>query len=288
MNTNELQKISKRGYYFVDNINEFIPLIDMMYKCPYFIRLSNKFNISMEELEKIVNILKIPHNKMFSFIKHNHGFQSAFSVLVEENTDKKVVNKKGIQHTYYYDTLIVEDTYISLINQDIVSYIFENRYPAIFKHSFLFKEEKRFNQVIEVNPKLKLSEIPLELRFELTCQDIADIIYGNVDFINDVKRISKIKHYADSECFYIELEPTYIGDVKYDKSLAIPYEAIFKKDWSLVENMQVYNIIKKDAKPINGKLGDKNNFFSGSQMYAPYYQDSIEVEKIKKIFIDNF
>ena len=80
----KLQKISKRGYYILNDVTEFIPLLSMMKKCPYFIRLSNKFNVSMEELEKIVIELKIPHSKMFTFVKRSHGYKNDFSVLVEE------------------------------------------------------------------------------------------------------------------------------------------------------------------------------------------------------------
>ena len=280
----KLQRISKRGYYILNDVTEFIPLLSMMKKCPYFIRLSNKFNVSMEELEKIVIELKIPHSKMFTFVKRNHGYKNDFSVLVEENTDKEIVRKKGYEYTYYYDTFVTEDTYITLCNQEIVEYIFDKKYPKLFRDSIFFKEIARFNKSLNINPKSKIDDLPLDIRMNLTCQDLVDIINGNVDFINDKVKKSKVKHYADSECFYVELEPRTICGIKFDNSLVIPYDIFTLRDWKLVEDKFVFSIIKNDAKLVNGKINNNGNFFSGSQSYAPYYETD-EVKKIKELFL---
>jgi hypothetical protein len=280
----KLQKISKRGYYILDDINEFIPLLSMMKKCPYFIRLSNKFNISIEELEKIVVELNIPHKNMFTFVKRTHGYKNDFSVLVEEKTDKEVVTRKGITHTYYYDTFVTEYTYITLCNQEIVECILDKKYHNLFEHSIFFKEVARFNESVNINPKSRITDLPLDVKMNLTCQDLVDIINGSVDFANDKIKKSKVKHYADSECFYVELEPRTICGFKCDNSLAIPYDVLTSKDWKLVEDKFVHSIIKNNAKLVNGKINGGDNFFSGSQSHAPYYSTD-EVKQIKEIFL---
>lgn len=285
----KLKNISRNYYGIILDIEKYLPLKTMMENTTYFNELSKQFRITIDELYNIVTSLHIAHNSMYQFEQIPMGHCDdenckKLGTLVEEKTHKWERTRHGEKCVTYYNTYIVPSPYIGLNAQKIVECILEQRFPNIFKNDLLFKEVPRFKEKVSIYPNTILSEIPYEVASKLTCEDIVDILNGNIDYLTMMKSISKVKHYNNSLDFYIELEPTIINGVTYSNSLSIPYEVLFTKDWSLVENLRVNSILKKDAKPICGQLNNSRNFFNWLQKDCPYYNTE-EVKEIKELFL---
>lgn len=276
--------ITKNSYHFVENVEKYIDLKSMISILPYFNTLSKKFNVSFDELCDIINILKIPHKDIFTFVQIPHGRNLPNVHIVECNSHKSITRQRNEEYTTFYDTCIGQSVFVGLCTDKIVSYILENRYPLFFKNKLFIDVVPRFKEVIEINPNWKIGDLSIDLQMQLTCQDIADIINGKVDFLNDTIEKSKIKHYDNSKCFYIPLQSVNVCGHTYEMSLSIPYKAIFEKNWELVEEVEVYSIIKLDAKLVNGKINHSSNFCGGKQKDIHYFKTK-EVQEIKELFL---
>lgn len=274
-------KLTKNSYYFVDDVTKHIPLLDLMRKTPYFQKISKQFGVSISYLCKLVTKLNIPHRNMYSY--YHSSIQCHYLHLVEENTFVVITkyNNGSIKEKDYRNTYIGESNYIQLVTSTILPYIMDVKYRGLFNNLLFIKEVPRFDfDISSIKPNINVDDLPIEIQSKLTCQDIADIISNKK--LRTTKIISKVKHYANSDSFYIELKPTHVLGRTYDHSLVIPYEFLKTHDWSLVENKMVYGVVKHDAKLGNGN----KNFYDGQQKNAPYYDE--EVEEIKKIFMDYF
>lgn len=279
--------LTKNHYYFVNNVEEYISLEEMISICPYFISLSKKFHVSFKELCEIIDTLKIQHKDIFKFVKIPSSLNLPNVHIVELNTHKSIVRKRGEEFVSYYHTCIGQSTFVGLLTDKIVSHILENRYPSFFKNKLFIDVKRRFDEVINIQPNWKVNDLSIDLQTKLTCQDIADIVNGKVDFLNDTIEKSNIKHYDNSNCFYIPLPSVNVCGYTYEMSLSIPYKAIFEKNWQLVEDVDIYSIIKLDAKLVNGKINHSSNFFNGKQKDVHYFNTE-EVKKIKELFLSTF
>lgn len=197
------------------------------------------------------------------------------NVIYTEQYDKKA--QKTI--TTRYDLYIGQNNYIHLTANDAVLELLMN-HPK-FKHIFTnknFMELRRKyahlpDELVNLIKKdIQLSNIPNHYELlSLTPSDIVNIYNGKED-MTVIKSLFKVytEDYGKIS-LYLSLPDLYVASgVKYTQAVSIPFEAITTKDFSLVENCEVFSIPKPDMTEEGGR--NHNNFFSGKQCEAPYWE----------------
>lgn len=252
--------------------------------------MSDLFKEPKEKILDIaINVFHVTMRDLFDYTTYNHSK----AILIKENG---VYTKKKVEKTYNYwitqkifhNVYLTENKYIELKMHNIGLYLLEQKFPHIFKNELFFKEVRRFPQNFYIKPYHRISDIDFinafngELR-DLTCQDITDLI-NNPRCINDIKKTTLFKYYACDNVVYLEIGKRQIHQYEFNDSLVIPFQALFEKDWSLIEKYNVSGIVKNDA---NKKMGqDNNNYFSGKQCDCPYWENNKMIEELKKIFLN--
>lgn len=282
MDTQNFFTETKNSYYFVENVEKHFPLLSLMEKSRFFNDLSKLLHVTIEELYDVVNISQIPHKKMFEYVKLKHiKTNGDFPILIEKNTHYKYAkNQYGIFFKDYYHTYLKEHNYIGLLTSKIAGFILTRQFYDFFTNDIMYKSERRYPKDINITRYTEIGDIKFEYN-HLTCEDIVNLL-THEGAVDEMIKVPKFNIYSNSDVFYIELPPFYVHGRNYENSLSIPFEALYKGDWSIVENLKVSCHIKPNA---NEKLGkDPNNFFYGLQKDAPYFYFD-DVNKIKELFI---
>lgn len=228
------------------------------------------FHLSTEEVyDKLVK--KFCNQSIFMF----STYDGDNSILIKEKAAyiEKYSRKERMKVKHYFNVYLSISKWINLCYSELGMIILKEKFPQIFENKLFLKESNKYPQTIkEITKDKKLSDIYYSLRDELTCGDIVEIL-TNPDAINEKIYKPKFEYYYYPTIVhnnvYLELQDITVHNTKYTYSLYIPLEAFFNKDWSLVENHNVYSIIKPDANKYLGS--DYNNFYMGKQCNAPYF-----------------
>ena len=279
----EFNKVTKNDYYFVEDVEKHFPLLDMMKKTKFFNDLSNVLHVTIEDLYNVVNELEITFGRMFSYEKGNFAKKdNEFPILIEKKTHYKWVNNSYKEQVkFFVNTYLVENRYITLIGEKIIYTILSRQFKDFFTNEIMLKFEKKYPFDINITPFMAIGELSIDYH-HLTCGDIVNLL-TNENAANELVEVSKCHFYGHSlSSFYVELPSITIHGNTYQKSLTIPYQALYSGDWGMVENVNVISDIKPNA---NKKLGqDPNNWYEGRQKDAPLFQMD-EVKQIKELFM---
>lgn len=207
-----------------------------------------------------------------------HGRKNVYphSQLVQEkcfHTSKTVWYNGNpiIAPKEYYDVYIIEDSYASLCFKEIIPDIIKDYYNWLYVVDCVNKFDPNLPVL---NTKLTVDNYSYSIEFNhLTLEDIA-FICNNPETWRDYK-VNKFifNYYYDMLC--CKVSTTVAEGLDYDNSIVIPLEAILKKDWSIVENYNVFSI--RDTRP------DRDKWYEGKQKESPYW-DTDKVKEIQKLF----
>lgn len=276
------------SFYFVtdSHIEKYnLNVRELIEKCNFFNELANKFHVTFDKLYSLTIYLQIPIRDLFSFsiYESNSLCLIASNVLYE---DKRV--KEGYFDRIkkvYYNVYLTQNEYITLKFSDFAFLILKEQFPKIFDNPLFKHTEKRFDKEIPnfgLKTKLKISDISHEYG-NLTINDIVNIV-KNYEYVNENIEVSNFAfYYHGNDVFYLHLGDCNVQGHTYRISMAIPYKALYDKDFNLVEKHEVFGVIKPNA---NKKLGkDSNNWYNGEQKNNPhweiYYKDYIQ--ELKKL-----
>lgn len=273
-----------KGYYFVDSIEEYgIQFNKIMKRMSFFKEVCNTFNVTMEYLHGIIVKLNIPYRDMFDYTINETN--SLF--LVENKAVYHLKRKKDYKMNFreFYNVYVSQNQYIGLLYQDIANEIMNDKFSEMFNDEMFLKSVRKYPSNLKIDENMKVNFFEsinnsCSTR-DLTLKDIAYLI-SNQNAIDDLKKETKFKFYQHvKDVCYLEMFDIEIHGHIYPISLYIPIKAIITKDWSLIEEQNIYGIIKPNA---NEKLGeDSNNFFNGKQKYNPYWNSEI-VNRLKTYF----
>jgi len=273
-----------KGYFFVDSIEEYgIQFNEIMKRMSFFKEVCNTFNVTMEYLYGIIVKLNIPYRDMFEYTIYETN--SLF--LVENKAVYHLKRKKDYKMNFreFYNVYVSQNQYIGLLYQDIANEIMNDKFSEMFNDEMFLKSVRKYPSDLKIDENMKVNFFEsinnsCSIR-DLTLKDIVYLI-SKPNAIDDLKKETKFKFYQHGkDVCYLEMFDIEIHGHIYPISLSIPIKAIITKDWSLIEEQNIYGIIKPNA---NEKLGkDSNNFFNGKQKYNPYWNSEI-VNRLKTYF----
>lgn len=186
-------------------------------------------------------------------------------------------NRKYIET--YYDAYLVRNTYygvgFNIVFRRLLTEIFPQFFVKDDENQFLFKEEFKYTSkqrecLRHMSRELTVSNIPFELR-DLTLKDITTCLCSKKR-ITDVVHKSRISCYHDSDDIYIYLFDASVKGYMYERSLYVPIEALFTKDYDAIANAYITS-----QAVMNGK--GEREFINGRQADMPYFKN----ERTQKI-----
>lgn len=278
---NDFKHVNRKdGFYIANNIEKYGLSLDNAFQVlSTFEEIAKTFNVTIEKVVQIVKDMRIDNRHLFEY----STYKGNNNILIGEKlvyTEKQVrINNRYKCETMYYDVYLKEHTYISCYLVNIISRLFQELFPEISENNVFSTLCRRFPEELKgkINAYTNVRDLP---SFDLSCQDIADLI-NKPEVIDEMVSKSLIHFYDAKSFFYLSLPKITLYGKEYEQSLQIPYEALMTKNWSLVENVKVFSIIKYDA---NEKLGaDANNWFEGLQKDAPFFNHPM-VNEFKKYF----
>lgn len=229
--------------------------------------ISKCFDINKKEVISILKTMDLPIDDFFEFSTYG-GAPNSFLVAEKALYSEKVVKYDRVKT--YYNVYIVPKNRLYC---DLIELVFVKKFPTLYNASFFNKKVKRFKNEFQLKPSTNLSDIHFltDESYYLTCGDVFELI-KDPNYINSEKIKSRFKFY-DGKNMFLELEPKLVDGRSYPNSLGIPFEALIKKDWSIIENFHVWSI-KTD-----------NGWFEGKQKDAEYMNDFL-VKTLKTVFFD--
>lgn len=261
---------SKETFFFFkdEDIEKYdINIIDLMPKIRFFDKISKKFNVSFEKLYDVTfNVL---HINLKNFLTYS-TIQYNSLKLIKENglyTEKYDKYAKRTVRTYH-NVYLYECSYSSTEFYIIAMGILKEQFPHIFNNDLFNDKKRKYPKNLNIKPYNRLIEFDFFEYRDLTFGDIANLL-NNPNEINKIELVSRFSLFNDSEYIYLYLGDIKLYNKKYKYHLSIPLKSLYEKDFSLVENCDVYSIILPTANEHLGK--DKNNWFDGKQKDAPYW-----------------
>lgn len=246
-----------------------------LYNCqeilPTLVRLADVWGITFKDVIDIVKSLELE----YALFQWSNFGNSAF--LIHKNGRVWYENKyvRGVitKIPHYENMYVREDTYISTILAKISEWVLSRFYPH-----FDIRVDKK---ICEITENTFISDIALKVSKHMTIGDLASLLKTPNAVLVESKTKYNIYGCGCFDQIYLPIKKINVHGHNHQYSLYIPIQAIVKKDWSLIENCKVHSIIKPNA---NEKLGaDHDNFFSGLQKDAPYFNDESVLE-YKKLF----
>lgn len=259
--------------------------------------IAKRWNVNLIEeknllpsLVKLANDWGVEYENIIAFIKANNLVKDCFMYSLYGGEHARMVAENGVysekrKWSYgsytitktYHNVYIRENSYTHLIFPKIIEHIITTYYPKFA----IYEDVPRFDKQIKIEPNTSLTEIKREYgEYDLTALDIVKLL-NNPNYSTETIKKLKYEIYGDGDIIYYPITSLMIHGRKYNISLYIPRKAIIDDDWSIVENQQMFSIIKPNANELLGR--DKNNWFKGLQKDSPYFNHK-EVETIKKKF----
>lgn len=235
----------------------------------------------------------------YTKVRHDSPCQQDNAIKVAENAFCRIEPNRTISgqlkagfHEVYYDVYLVGNQYSDTFFSKIACELLKQKFPSLFdeKNTCMFNEPiYRFDEATrEVLQKITndttLDTLAHDLvgvhNYSITLGDISHVI-NDREYINARFAESRVKiYYPYLEQFYINLGTEEVHDegtaYYYKRSLTIPLEALFKKDWALIENLNIFDTYRRNGKPIK---------IEGLQKNMPYFKMPI-VGKIKEVIMN--
>lgn len=264
----------------VDNVNKkkiFLTLLPID-------ELANKLHIKPNTVLNTINKMlnkQLVLRDLFDYEYIPTGMEYKHGILVVKNgvyTYKYNSVKYGYDKKLY-DVYLVRHKCLSLSFNIIYRKLLAEMFPHLFikneDNGVLFKEDFKYsleqrNCLKNLTKELSVSNIPYELT-NLPIKDIARCL-NNKKRINDIIYKTRISCFFESDCIYIYLFDVNINGYSYKRSLYMPLEALFTKDYDLIANKFV------SSQAILNENG-KREFINGSQKDMPYFNN----ERTQKI-----
>lgn len=224
--------------------------------CPSITELKNIFHLSNSDVQEALNDLGILPNKLLRFYYSNSKTLPMLKPykLICENAyyytayDKQFKTKRTIN----INVFLIETDYVDLQINQLKAFFFQKQFPKLYNY-YTFTT-KRFERKYEINPNTKISELEINIKSKLTCQDILDIITkGDEVFKEKIKKSSFV--------FYDNISYLYMGKLYDSDVITIPYSAIQNKTFDDIDNyvLSIYEPDKRDWKEITQKEQYANN-----------------------------
>lgn len=224
--------------------------------CPSITELKNIFHLSNSDVQEALNDLGILPNKLLRFYYSNSKMLSMLKPykLICENAYYYTVYDKQFKtkRTININVFLIETDYVDLQINQLKAYFFQKQFPKLYNY-YTFTT-KRFERKYEINPNTKISELEINIKSKLTCQDILDIITkGDEVFKEKIKKSSFV--------FYDNISYLYMGKLYDSDVITIPYSAIQNKTFDDIDNyvLSIYEPDKRDWKQITQKEHYANN-----------------------------
>lgn len=224
--------------------------------CPSITELKNIFHLSNSDVQEALNDLGILPNKLLRFYYSNSKMLSMLKPykLICENAYYYTVYDKQFKakRTININVFLIETDYVDLQINQLKAYFFQKQFPKLYNY-YTFTT-KRFERKYEINPNTKISELEINIKSKLTCQDILDIITkGDEVFKEKIKKSSFV--------FYDNISYLYMGKLYDSDVITIPYSAIQNKTFDDIDNyvLSIYEPDKRDWKKITQKEQYANN-----------------------------
>ena len=239
----------------------------------------------LPSLVKLCDNWRVLYDDIAIYIIKNHLTKDLFDYTPYPNSHSKLVCENGLytitrkweyggykEYKTYFNVYVIENPYIHIIFPKLIDYIIKTYYPYFVLTKKVTKNNIEFKDY-ETISDLSLRE---ECR-DLTISDIVDIV------TNGVKEVDELvyKIYSSGDIIYYPLKDIVLHGRSYQRTIAIPREAIITKNWELVEQKFVSAIIKDDANELLGK--DPNNWFSGKQSESPYWNEK-NIRALRRLF----
>ena len=239
----------------------------------------------LPSLVKLCEDWKVPYEDIAVYIIKHNLTSKLFDYTPHQQSNTKLVCENGLytiktkweygcykEYKIYFNVYVVEDSYIHLIFPKLIDYIIKTYYPYFILTKKVIKNNIEFKD-FETISDLSLRE---ECR-DLTISDIIDIV------TNGVKEVDELvyKIYSSGDIIYYPLKDIVLHGRSYQRTIAIPREAIITKNWELIEQQFVTAIIKDNANELLGK--DPNNWFSGKQNESPYWKEK-NIRALRRLF----
>ena len=245
-----------------------------LYECqdilPTLVSFAKQWNVKFKDIIDIVVSLDL-YDKLFMWSPYGCGGR-----LIHKNGrvwyENKCVNCILTKVPHYEDMFVREDTYMHLILSKVGEVIISRFYPHF---------DIRVNKdICVINKNTYVADIAPKINSKMTIGELADLLKNpNPKIVESQTRYNIYGGLYDT--IYLPLRTILVQGREYKYSLYIPIQAIINKDWSLIENCNVCSIIKPNANELLG--GDHDNWFSGLQKDAPYFNDEL-VNEYKKLF----
>ena len=259
---------TQRGNSFirVEDLSTFgLELIDVLAETNIYKTCNQLIGATLEDVEDAIKSLVIPISSLFDY--DTNGFK-----LIKENGVYTQVKDKDTNRIrkIYHDVYLNNHQYQMCDFKYVMEYLLMKKYPHIFQNEVFYKElDTSVFKLPKQNTKIK------------------DIDFGLSDLtIEELLKLMNKKPLFDTRfSFYdafiaLELETNIHYGHEYTYSLVIPYQALLTKDWTIVEDYDVFSIIKRNP---NEKLGsDLDNWFKGKQKDSPYWDNEF-VNTIKDL-----
>lgn len=255
------------SFFFVEeeDIKKYgLNIMELLPKMPFFINLSKDYGIDFNELYNIVFLkLHIQVRNIFEYRLHN-GI-----LLIKKDGVYRTIWEERRQKTIYEDVYIYENSYLSVCYNDIVMTYLKDKFPSIFNNSLFNETIRKYPNDIDIKPYYTISDVSHKHNLDdLTMEDIVKLL-TNPNEVNALKVVSKFKCTYYNELIFLKLGSIEVQRKEFGYHLYIPRKALLEKNWNLVEDCEVFSIIRPNA---NEKLGkDSNNWFNGKQKDAPYW-----------------
>lgn len=261
------------SFYFVKDLEKFG--IDFNQACELIPNLNNIANLFGVDKNEVIDIIKELHyinRDLFEFTCFP-GFNEENILIAEKaiyTSNMKTICGERKEIIKYYNVYLMG-------RLDSFGKILESLFSK--KFSVLYNDEN-FNEIIpkfptkfKIEPWTKITDLHLlnenmyKVEYNITCSDIFELMKDE-NYINTTIVKSKFRFYG-IENFYLKLP----NRPNCDDSIVIPFEALFKKDWSIIENYDVFSVRLENG-----------GWFKGKQKDSPYF-NSDEVNYFKKMFL---
>lgn len=246
--------------------------------------LATQLHIDTKMVLKTIDKMMNKQIVLCDLLSYNYtptGTTNEYGILVAEKCaiSSTYSNSKRSFIEKYYDVYLVRNenfrVTFNLIFRTLLSEIFPKLFIKNEENGFLFKEDFKYTSeqrkcLENLSSELALYKMPYEIN-HLPIKDIARCL-NNKKRINDIIYKTRISCFFESDCIYIYLFDVNINGYSYKRSLYVPLEALFTKDYDLIANKFV------SSQAILNENGERE-FINGSQKDMPYFNN----ERTQKI-----
>lgn len=250
--------------------------------------LANKLhtteNFVYQHLKKLMGkqfVLK----DLFQYTYSNDDYTKSHGVLVATNGvyieryDERRRNYISIKYNVYLTATQYQSCSLHVLFRKLLTVLFPHIFVRNENNHILFKDGYKYTveqrkALLNLSNQLPVDKVPYVLH-GISIAELSRCI-ANKKKIDEIISKSRIATYYDSDDMYISLYDVKIGDHKYNRSLYVPIETLFTKNYEDIENVKII------SHPYLNENGVRK-FMNGLQKDLPYFKSERAQDIIKYI-----